>query len=92
MHGQFPHSLDEKLVDKEQSNRWLKFGIIKGEIESTTVTAQDQAIGTNYFKIGFTRRPRSPGTVPGFIFMSQEKSFPGMSTVFVNSPERPWFL
>jgi hypothetical protein len=50
MHGQFPHSVDEKLVDKEQSYRWLKFGDIKGETESTIVAAQDQAISTNYFK------------------------------------------
>jgi hypothetical protein len=49
MHGQFPRSLDEKLVDKEQSYRWLKFGEIKGETESTIVAAQDQAISTNYF-------------------------------------------
>jgi hypothetical protein len=50
MHGQFPHSLDEKLVDKEQSYQWLKFGDIKGETESTIVAAQDQAISTNYLK------------------------------------------
>jgi hypothetical protein len=50
MHGQFLHSLDEKLVDKEQSYRWLKFGDIKGETESTIVAANDQAISTNYFK------------------------------------------
>jgi hypothetical protein len=50
MHGQFPHNLDEKLVDKEQSYRWLKFGDIKGEIESTIMTARDQAVSTNYFK------------------------------------------
>jgi hypothetical protein len=50
MHGQFPRSLDEKLVDKEQSYRWLKFGDIKGETESTIVAAQDQAISTNCFK------------------------------------------
>jgi hypothetical protein len=31
MRGQFTRSLDEKLVDKEQSHRWLKFGDIKGE-------------------------------------------------------------
>jgi hypothetical protein len=37
MHGQFPRSLDEQLVDKEQSYRWLKFGDIKGETESTIV-------------------------------------------------------
>jgi hypothetical protein len=50
MHGQFPRSLDEKLVDNGQSYRWLKFGNIKGETESTIVAAQDQAVGTNYFK------------------------------------------
>jgi hypothetical protein len=33
MHGQFTRSLDEKMVDKEQSYRWLKFGDIKGETE-----------------------------------------------------------
>ena len=45
-----PRSLDEKLVDIEQSYRWLKYGDIKGETESTIVAAQDQAISTNYFK------------------------------------------
>jgi hypothetical protein len=50
MHGQFPCNLDEKLLDNEQSYRWLKFGNIKGEIVSTIVTAQDQTISTNYFK------------------------------------------
>ena len=28
MHGQLPRSLDEKLVDIEQSYRWLKYGDI----------------------------------------------------------------
>jgi len=50
MHGQLPRKLDEKLVDIEQSYRWLKSGDIKGETESTIVAAQDQAINTNYFK------------------------------------------
>ena len=50
MHGQLPRSLDEKLVDIEQSYRWLKYGDIKGETESTIVAAQDQAISTKYFK------------------------------------------
>jgi len=49
MHGQLPLNLDEKLVDIEQSYRWLKSGDIKGETESTIVVAQDQAISTNYF-------------------------------------------
>jgi len=46
MHGQLPCNLDEKLVDIEQSYRWLKSGDIKGETESTIVAAQDQAITT----------------------------------------------
>ena len=37
-------------MDIEQSYRWLKSGDIKGETESKIVTAQDQAISTNYFK------------------------------------------
>jgi hypothetical protein len=50
MHGQFPRCLDAKLVDKEQSYRWLKFGDIKGETESTIVAAQVQENSTNYFR------------------------------------------
>ena len=50
MHGQLPRNLDEKLVDIEQSYRWLKSGDIKGETGSTIVAAQGQAISTNYFK------------------------------------------
>jgi hypothetical protein len=50
MHEKFPRSEDEKLVDKEQSCRWLKFGDIKGETESTIVAAWYQAVSTNYFK------------------------------------------
>jgi hypothetical protein len=50
LHGQFPCTLDKKLVDDEHSYRWLKFGNIKGETESTIVQVQDQAIRTNCFK------------------------------------------
>jgi len=50
MHGQLPRNLDEKLVDIEQSYRWLKSGDIKGETESTIVAARDQAISTKYSK------------------------------------------
>jgi cell fate (sporulation/competence/biofilm development) regulator YlbF (YheA/YmcA/DUF963 family) len=28
MHGQWPRSLDEKLMDIEQSYRWLKYGTL----------------------------------------------------------------
>ena len=50
MHGQLPRNLDEKLVNIEQSHRWLKSGDIKRETESTIVAGQDQAISTKYFK------------------------------------------
>jgi hypothetical protein len=50
MNGQFPRNLDEKLVNKEQAYRWLKFGDIKGETERTIVSTQDEAINTNYFR------------------------------------------
>jgi hypothetical protein len=42
--------MDEGLIDKEQSYRWLKFGDMKGETESAIMAAQDQEISTNYFK------------------------------------------
>jgi len=45
-----PCKLDEKLVDIEQSYRWLKSGDIKGGTESKIVAGQDQAISTNYFQ------------------------------------------
>ena len=45
-----PRNLDGKLVDIEQSYRWLKTSSIKGETKSKIVAAQDQAISTNYFK------------------------------------------
>jgi len=41
MRGHLPHNLDEKLVDIEQSYRWLKSGDIKRETESAIVAAQD---------------------------------------------------
>jgi hypothetical protein len=52
----FSCSLDEKLVDKEQSYGWLKFGDIKGETEIKIVAAQDCAFSTNYLEKKFERR------------------------------------
>jgi hypothetical protein len=37
MHGQFPRNVGEKLVENEESSRWLKFGDIKGDAESKIV-------------------------------------------------------
>jgi hypothetical protein len=45
-----PRNLDEKLVDIEQSYRWLKSGDFKGKTESTIVAAQDHVTSTNNFK------------------------------------------
>jgi hypothetical protein len=45
-------------VDKEQAYRWLKFGDIKGETESTIVAAQDQATNTNYFRKKILKQQR----------------------------------
>jgi hypothetical protein len=50
LHGQFPRNLDEGLIYKEQSYRWLKFGDIEVETENIIMAAQGQAISTNYFK------------------------------------------
>jgi len=50
MNRKLPCNLDEKLMEIEQSYRWLKSGDIKGETESTIVAAQDQTISKNYFK------------------------------------------
>lgn len=44
MHGQFPHGLNEKVVDKQKFYGWLIFGNIKGESESTAVAAQNRVI------------------------------------------------
>jgi hypothetical protein len=41
LHGQFPRSLDEGLIDKEQSYRRLKFGDIKGETETVIMGDQE---------------------------------------------------
>jgi len=43
-------NLDEKLVDIEQSYRWLKSGDFKGETESTIVVAQSKEISRECFK------------------------------------------
>jgi hypothetical protein len=42
--------LDGGLIDMELYYRCLKFGDIKGEAESKTMVAQDQAISAYYIK------------------------------------------
>jgi len=52
MHGLFPLTVGkgEKMVENEESSRWLKFGDIKGETESKIVAVPGQAISKNYIK------------------------------------------
>jgi len=50
MHGRLPRNLDEKLLDIEQSYRWLKTSGVKGETESKIEAAQDQAISKKLFQ------------------------------------------
>ena len=47
MRGNFPTYLALKLVDMEQSYRWLEF---KRETGSTVVAAEDQTVNTDDFK------------------------------------------
>ena len=48
MHGQYPKRVNEKDVDHQMTNQWLKSGGLKTETESLIIAAQDQAIKTNY--------------------------------------------
>jgi len=53
MNGKLQRNLDEKLMDIEQTYRWLNSSVIKGERESTIVAAQDQAISKTILIIKF---------------------------------------
>jgi hypothetical protein len=51
MHGQLPRRLYEKLLDIEQSYRWLKYGDIKGETESTIVALKTKQLVQTILRI-----------------------------------------
>ncbi|XP_044182725.1 uncharacterized protein LOC122963360, partial [Acropora millepora] len=50
MHGQYPKRVNEKDVDQQMTNQWLKSGGLKSETEGFIIAAQDQAIKTNYYR------------------------------------------
>ena len=50
MHGQYPKRVNEKDVDHQMSNQWLKSGGPKSETEGFIIAAQDHAIKTNYYR------------------------------------------
>ena len=49
MHGEYPKRVNEKDVDHQMTNQWLKSGGLKSETEGFIIAAQDQAIQTNYY-------------------------------------------
>ena len=51
MHGRHRHDINDKSVDTEASNDWLKYGNLMGETEGFVTSIQDQVIKTrNYQK------------------------------------------
>ena len=50
MHGQYPKRVNEKDVDHQMTNKWLKSGGLKTETEGFIIAAQYQAIKTNYYR------------------------------------------
>lgn len=50
IHGQYPKRVNEKDVDHQMTNQWLKSGGLKSETEGFIIAAQDQAIKTNYYR------------------------------------------
>jgi len=50
LHGKYPKRLNDKDVDKLQTNKWLKTSGLKAETEGFVIAAQDQCIKTNYYR------------------------------------------
>ena len=50
IHEQYPKRVNEKDVDHQMSNQWLRSGGLKSETEGFIIAAQDQALKTNYYR------------------------------------------
>ena len=50
MHGKYPKRVNEKDVDHQMTNQWLKSDGPKFETEGLIIAAQDQAIKTNCYR------------------------------------------
>ena len=50
MHGQYPKIVNEKDVDHQMANTWLKSGGLESETGCFIIAAKDRAIKTNYYR------------------------------------------
>ena len=57
MHGQFKRQIEAFAL--KRSCQWLKKGCLKRQTESLLVSAQNQALGTNYIKARIERSRES---------------------------------
>jgi hypothetical protein len=73
--AEFPRSLDDMLVDREQTYWWLKFGDVKGERESLILAAQDQALGTNYCVVVRRSFKQAVWVIQSAKFINPQKDF-----------------
>ena len=64
MHRQYPKIVNEKDVDHQMTNQWLKSGGLKSETEGFIIAAQDQAIKSNYHRSNILNDGTDPGTDP----------------------------
>ena len=60
MHGQYPKRVNEKDVDYQMTNQWLKSGGLKSETEGLIIATQDQAIKTNYYRRNILNDGKDP--------------------------------
>ena len=60
MHGQYPKRVNEKDVDHQMSNQWLKSGGLKSEMEGFIIAAQDQGIKTNNYRSNILKDGTDP--------------------------------
>ncbi|KAF2891892.1 hypothetical protein ILUMI_14281 [Ignelater luminosus] len=56
MHGQYPRAVQEHLIEKKRTYKWLRKRELKGKTKSLIIAAQDQAINTRCHKKNILRQ------------------------------------